>query len=136
MRLPTQRSEARLCTLLLGAIQLYWSVLPLVGGDFRLSRMLDHFSQKEEWFVVMGFLGLLMMISAVTPWRSMRQLSQFLSCASWFGFFGMWLTYYAETGRWIVSPVAMTAPLFGLFCFLLFVNDVLQKPSSTSKGVE
>ena len=47
MHIPTQRSEARLCTLLLGAVQLYWSVLPFIGGDFRLSRLLDQFGQRE-----------------------------------------------------------------------------------------
>lgn len=127
MKLPMQRSEARLCTLLIGAIQLYWSILPTIGSDWRLGKVLRHFQATDQWLMVMGSLGILMMVSALCPWRSGRQIALLLSSASWFGYFGIYVKFWFDTDRALLTPVFMTAPLFGVFCFLLLVNDIMQK---------
>lgn len=129
-----QRSEARLCTLLIGAVQLYWSVLPIIGADWRLRKVLVYFDRTEQWFVVMGVLGLLLMISSMLPWRSARQIALMLSCSSWFGYFGMWVEYWSDTENWLISPVFMSAPLFGVFCIILLINDVMQKGAYPKRG--
>jgi len=123
-----QRSEWRLATLLIGAIQVLWSVLPAIGGDWRLLRVLKHFQQDDEWLIVMAALGVLLIVGATCRWRAARQIGLTLSCGIWVSYFVLWVQYTMEIGRWVVSPVFITAPLFALFCFLLLINDVLQKP--------
>lgn len=128
MKVPTQRSEARLCTLLIGAIQVIWSMLPVTGGDWRFQRILRHYEYAQEWLSFMALCGVLLIIGALCPWRSGRHMGLFLSSTVWFSSFGMWLNYWAETGKWLVSPTTMLFPLLGLFCLVLFYNDVAQKP--------
>ena len=129
MKFIAERNELRLATLLVGAIQVLWSVLPGVGADFRLARVLDYYQQAEEWFVIMASLGILLIIGSTCRWRGGRHIAQILSCAMWASYCVLYLRYMVEV-KWIVGTVFMTAPLLSVFCFALFVNDVAQKPIS------
>lgn len=127
MRTP-QRSETRWCTLLIGSIQIIWAMLPITGGDWRFQKILRHYGQVEEWLTFMALCGILLIVGAIFPWRSGRHIGLFLSSIIWFTSFGMWLNYWATSGKWLVSPTTMLFPLLGIFCLVLLANDVAQKP--------
>jgi len=112
-----------------GAIQVLWSVLPIIGADLRLHRVLEYYEQAEEWFTVMASLGILLLASSILRWRGGRQLGLVLSCAMWAAFSVMY-AYYLIAVKWTIGSVLMTAPLLAVFCFVLYINDVAQKPKS------
>ena len=123
-----QRSEWRLATLLIGAMQVLWSVLPFIGGDWRLTKVLKHYHQEDEWFIIMATLGVILIAGATLRWRAGRQIGLILSCGMWIAYFSIWLQYILELDKWFLSPIFVIAPLLSLFCFLLLINDVMQKP--------
>ena len=133
MRFTAERNELRLATLFVGSIQVLWSVLPSIEADSRLERVLGHFHQAYEWLVVQLTLGVILILGSCCRWRSGRQIGLVLSCGMWTAYTWLWIRYMVEV-KWMVGSVLMTAPLLAVFCFALFVNDVLQKPALHTGG--
>lgn len=123
-------SETRYCTMLIGAIQIVWSVLPITGGDWRFISILRYFDQGDEWLFFMLLTGLLLLVGGAFPLRKLRHIGLFLSSSVWLASFGMWLNYWAVTNKWLVSPTILLFPLLGMYCLILLGNDILGKPKT------
>lgn len=119
--------------MLIGFIQLAWSLIPVTGGDWRFLKVLRAAQHTEEWLVYSMLCGVLLIVGAVCPMRRLRHAALFMSSIVWFTSFGMWLTYYHERGVWLISSATMLFPVLGVFCIVLLWNDVSQKPQRKEK---
>lgn len=134
MMMPYQKSETRLCALLIGAIQTIWSVLSTTGGSAGFLKALAYYHQSEKWLFFMALSGMLLIVTSLFPWRSGRHISLFLSTTVWFSSTALWLNYGVDTDVWIVSPTTVLFPLLGTFCLVLLYNEVVQRPDYLDKG--
>lgn len=116
-------SEIRYCTLLIGTIELVWSIVGLIPEHRSLfaqtlySRGLD-----VEWFGLMIGTGTVTGAGAVLPWRSGRHIGLFLSALIWLVMFGVFVDDN------VLTPVTFSMPVFGLFSIGLMYADAKRKP--------
>lgn len=116
-------SEIRFCTLLIGTIELVWSIVGLLPEHRSLfaqtlySRGLD-----VEWFGIMIGTGAVTVTGALFPWRSGRHIGLFLSALIWFVMFGI----FSDAD--VFTPVTFSMPVFGLFSMVLMYADAKRKP--------
>lgn len=114
-----------LASLLIGLLQVLWSLIPLVsaehGNRSLFVRVLHETGTGDDWLAVMLLSGLLLSLTSVALFRSLRHVSLFISSAVMLASFGV----FAFAG--VVTPVTLSLPLLGLYAFALLVIDVTSK---------
>ena len=116
-------SEIRLCTLLIGIVEMAWAFTGIIGVPQSLFKMLLADSGLErEWFFVMVLVGALTSAGAIFPWRSGRHIGLFLSALLWLTMTGVFMSSLSLT------PVTVTMPIFAVFAVGLIYVDAKRKP--------
>jgi len=116
-------SEIRFCSLLIGVVQVMWSMLGITGsgtGSLFVTALNDA-GLGMEWFFSMLVVGVIISAGAVLPWRSGRHIGLFLGALTWFSLFGVFVR------QALMTPVVVTMPIFGAFCVMLMYTDAKRK---------
>lgn len=117
-------AEIRFCAMLIGIIELLWSLLGILPPEERslfAVRLYDA-GLDVEWFGVMGGVGLVTVAGAILPWRSGRHIGLALSCLIWVVMTGVFLDLVFR------SPVVMSMPVFAIFSIGMMYADAKRKP--------
>ena len=116
-------SEVRLCSLLIGIIEIIWSLLgiiPNVNHSLFATRLYE-VGLDSRWFMIIGLTGLVLAIGSIFPWRAGRHIGLFLSALAWAVMSLVFIDLIA------VSPVASSMPVFCIFCVGLIYADSKRK---------
>lgn len=126
--IPFVLAEIRYCSLLIGLIELSWSIIgqnPPASSIF--ARRMAEAGLGMEWSMSMALAGLILAAGSIFPWRSGRHIGLFLSAIIWFTMFGV---FYDLA---LVTPVVISMPIFGLFSVGLMYADAKRKPRRREK---
>lgn len=116
---PFGTVETRWATLLIGIQEALWASAPLIDQGHLAKALGRH---GDDWFFVMFFCGVMLIVGSIFPCRSLRHIALFLSSVVWMVTFGLLIKQQAT-----LSAPMLTIPAMGIFCLLLLFNDAAKK---------
>ena len=116
--------ETRMAAMLVGILEVLWSLLPMMdpSNPTIFVNILSELNMPQLWETCMFFIGALLVVTSICPWRSGRHIALFLSSTAFFSTFGFFMH------NWAATPATLAFPVLGAYCLALLVVDVAKKP--------
>lgn len=122
-------AHTKIAALILGGIEIFWAALALGPADSLFVKYLRYEDAEAEWAFILFANGLLLVLSCLFPWRSMRHIGLALCCFVMFAFGG----YFFSWG--LFTPVTVLMPYLGLMSLITLMAEVKAKPRTGKKDV-
>ena len=115
-------AHTKISSVIIGGIQIMWSVIAFGPNDSLFYRTLRESSFEEEWAVMLSSVGLLIVFGSFFKCRRMRHIGLALSALVMTALGG---TFFLAG---VVTPVSVIMPFLGVMSIIILLSEATGKP--------